>query len=91
MIYDVVFASLFTYDRNINIVQAFCEAWCPRTNTVITSSSEMSISLRDLYILGGLPLSGDIYDERIPNALDLDAQHLCEPLAKSKAFGMRSS
>nr|GMD68310.1 uncharacterized protein LOC109157656 [Ipomoea batatas] len=32
----------------------------------------MSISLRDLYILGGLPLLGDIYDERIPNALDLN-------------------
>nr|GLL39577.1 uncharacterized protein LOC109157656 [Ipomoea trifida] len=48
MIYDAVFASLFTYDRNVDIVQAFCEAWCPRTNTLITSSGEMSISLRDL-------------------------------------------
>nr|GLL27389.1 uncharacterized protein LOC109157656 [Ipomoea trifida] len=46
MIYDAVFASLFTYDRNVDIVQAFCEAWCPRTNTLITSSGEMSISLR---------------------------------------------
>nr|GME05771.1 ABC transporter G family member 11 [Ipomoea batatas] len=72
MIYDAVFASLFTYDRNVDIVQAFCEAWCPRTNTLITSSGEMSISLRDLYMLGGLPLLGDIYDERIPNALDLN-------------------
>nr|GLL45000.1 uncharacterized protein LOC109157656 [Ipomoea trifida] len=72
VIYDAVFASLFTYDRNVDIVQAFCEAWCPRTNTLITSSGEMSISLRDLYTLGGLPLLGDIYDERIPNALDLN-------------------
>nr|GLL21813.1 uncharacterized protein LOC109157656 [Ipomoea trifida] len=72
MIYDAVFASLFTYDRNVDIVQAFCEAWCPRTNTLVTSSGEMSISLRDLYMLGGLPLLGDIYDERIPNALDLN-------------------
>nr|GMC74038.1 Cytochrome P450 71A6 [Ipomoea batatas] len=72
MIYDVVFASLFTYDLNVDIVQAFCEAWCPRTNTLITSFGEMSISLRDLYMLGGLPLLGDIYDERIPNALDLN-------------------
>nr|GLL19814.1 uncharacterized protein LOC105964676 [Ipomoea trifida] len=45
MIYDDVFASLFTYDRNVDIVQAFCEAWCPRTNTLITSSGEISISL----------------------------------------------
>nr|GMC69269.1 ABC transporter G family member 11 [Ipomoea batatas] len=72
MVYDAVFASLFTYDRNVDIIQAFCEAWCPRTNTLITSSGEMSISLRDLYMLGGLPLLGDIYDERIPNALDLN-------------------
>nr|GMD05986.1 ABC transporter G family member 11 [Ipomoea batatas] len=72
MIYDAVFASLFTYDRNVDIIEAFCEAWCPRTNTLITSSGEMSISLRDLYMLGGLPLLGDIYDERIPNALDLN-------------------
>nr|GLL37507.1 uncharacterized protein LOC105964676 [Ipomoea trifida] len=72
MIYDAVFASLFTYDRNVDIVQAFGEAWCPRTNTLITSSGEMSISLRDLYMLGGLPLLGDIYDEHIPNALDLN-------------------
>nr|GLL16876.1 uncharacterized protein LOC105973838 [Ipomoea trifida] len=57
---------------NVDIVQAFCEAWCPRTNTLITSSDEMSISLRDLYMLGGLTLFGDIYDERIPNALDLN-------------------
>nr|GLL31250.1 uncharacterized protein LOC105973838 [Ipomoea trifida] len=59
-------------DRNVDIVQAFCEAWCPQTNTLITSSGEMSISLRDLYMLGGLPLLGDIYDERIPNTLDLN-------------------
>nr|GLL33584.1 uncharacterized protein LOC105949899 [Ipomoea trifida] len=71
MIYDTVFTPLFTYDRNIDIVQVFCEAWRPRTNTLITSSSEMSISLRDLYMLGGLPLSGDIYDEHIPNAVGL--------------------
>nr|GMC58035.1 ABC transporter G family member 11 [Ipomoea batatas] len=78
MIYEAVFASLFTYDRNVDIVQAFCEAWCPRTNTLITSSSEMSISLRDLYMLGELPLLGDTYDERIPNALDLaKGSHKC--------------
>nr|GMC46300.1 ABC transporter G family member 11 [Ipomoea batatas] len=78
MLYDAVYAPLFTYDCNINVVQAFCEAWCPRTNTLITSSGEMSISLRDLYMLGGLPLSGDIYDEHIPNALDLaKGSHKC--------------
>ena len=42
---DAVFASLFTYDRNSNIIQAFCEAWCPQTNTLLTSAGETSISL----------------------------------------------
>nr|GLL29869.1 uncharacterized protein LOC109157656 [Ipomoea trifida] len=38
----------------------------------------MSISLRDLYMLGGLPLLGDIYDERIPNVVDLaKGSHKC--------------
>nr|GMC50990.1 ABC transporter G family member 11 [Ipomoea batatas] len=78
MLYDAVYAPLFTYDCNINVVQAFCEAWCTRTNTLITSFGEMSISLRDLYMLGGLPLSGDIYDKHIPNALDLaKGSHKC--------------
>ncbi|KAH0775696.1 hypothetical protein KY290_007107 [Solanum tuberosum] len=52
---DAVFASLFTYDRNSNIVQAFCEAWCPQTNTLLTSIGETSISLWDLHILGEIP------------------------------------
>nr|GMC48045.1 Cytochrome P450 71A6 [Ipomoea batatas] len=51
-IYDVVYASLFTYDRNTSIIQAFCEAWCPLTNTLVTSQGEVTISLRDLHILG---------------------------------------
>nr|GMC52840.1 ABC transporter G family member 11 [Ipomoea batatas] len=54
MLYDVVYVSLFTYDRNINVVQEFCE------------------------MLGGLPLSGEIYDKHIPNTLDLaKGSHKC--------------
>lgn len=55
-IYDVVYASLFTYDRNSDVLQAFCEAWCPKTNTLLTSAGEVSIYLWDLHILGGLPI-----------------------------------
>ncbi|KAH0633563.1 hypothetical protein KY284_036349 [Solanum tuberosum] len=68
---DAVFASLFTYDRNSNIIQAFCEAWCPQTNTLLTSIGETSISLWDLHILGGLPISGVRYEEVIPNSTEL--------------------
>ncbi|KAK4384048.1 hypothetical protein Sango_3097300 [Sesamum angolense] len=70
-IYDAVYASLFTYDHNSDIVKAFCEAWCPLTNTLLTSVGEMSISLWDLHELVGLPMTGCLYDEVVPSALEL--------------------
>ncbi|KAL0287357.1 UNVERIFIED_CONTAM: hypothetical protein Scaly_2767300 [Sesamum calycinum] len=70
-IYDVVYASLFTYDHNSDIVKAFCEVWCPLTNTFLTSAEEMSISLWDLHELAGLPMAGCLYDEVVPSALEL--------------------
>ncbi|KAL0294122.1 UNVERIFIED_CONTAM: hypothetical protein Sangu_3224300 [Sesamum angustifolium] len=70
-IYDVVYALLFTYDHNFDIVKAFCEAWCPLTNTLLTSVGEMSISLWDLHELVGLPMTGCLYDEVVPSALEL--------------------
>ncbi|KAK6145937.1 hypothetical protein DH2020_019806 [Rehmannia glutinosa] len=53
-IYDSVYASLFIYDCNSNIVKAFCEAWCPSTNTLLTFYGELSISSWDLHTLAGL-------------------------------------
>ena len=47
-------------------MRAFCEGWYPQTNTLHTSLGEMSISLWDLYRLGGLPIFGRLYDEAIP-------------------------
>ncbi|KAH0647980.1 hypothetical protein KY285_033228 [Solanum tuberosum] len=70
-IYDAVYASLFTYDRNSNILQAFCEAWCPKTNTFFTSVGELSISLWDLHVLGGLPIWGSLYEEIVPEVKEL--------------------
>nr|GME01768.1 ABC transporter G family member 11 [Ipomoea batatas] len=51
--------------------EAFCEAWCPKTNSLLTSAGELSISLWDIHVLCGLPISGDIYDGHVPNALEL--------------------
>ena len=65
-IYDAVSASLYTYDWNADVMQAFCKGWCPQTNTLYTSLGEMFISLWDLYRLGGLPIFGHLYDEAIP-------------------------
>lgn len=64
-IYDVVLASLYTYDQNVDVMRKFCEAWCPLINTLHTSLGEMSISLWDLYRLGRLPIVGPLYDEAI--------------------------
>ncbi|KAL0394687.1 UNVERIFIED_CONTAM: hypothetical protein Slati_4434900 [Sesamum latifolium] len=69
--YDAVYASLFTYDHNSDIIKAFCEAWCPFTNTLFTSAGELSISLWDLHDLAGLPITGCLYDEVVPSALEL--------------------
>ncbi|KAL0375610.1 UNVERIFIED_CONTAM: hypothetical protein Scaly_0678600 [Sesamum calycinum] len=75
-IYDAVYASLFTYDHNSDIVKAFCEAWCPLTNTLLTSSGEMSISLWDLHELVGLPMTGCLYDKVVPSALEPSCKYL---------------
>nr|GLL21956.1 uncharacterized protein LOC105964676 [Ipomoea trifida] len=85
-IYDAVYASLFTYDRSTSIIQAFCETWCPLTNTLVTSQGEVTISLRDLHILGGLPLLGEAYDERIPTALELNRSHNSTHFYKSCSY-----
>nr|GMD97739.1 biotin--protein ligase 2-like isoform X2 [Ipomoea batatas] len=71
MTYDGIYASLFTYDRSTHIVQAFCEAWCLMTNTLLTSVDELLISLWDIHVLCSLPIFGDIYDEYVPTASEL--------------------
>ena len=62
-----MYALLYTFDRDPHVIRAFCEAWCPETNTLHTISGEMSVSLWDLYKLGGLPIYGKIYDEAVPS------------------------
>ncbi|KAL0456032.1 UNVERIFIED_CONTAM: hypothetical protein Slati_0942400 [Sesamum latifolium] len=58
-------------DHNSNIIKAFYEAWCPLTNTLLTSVGELSISLWDLHDLAGLPITGCLCDEVVPSALEL--------------------
>ncbi|KAA0055892.1 hypothetical protein E6C27_scaffold438G00100 [Cucumis melo var. makuwa] len=54
-----------------DVVRAFCEAWCPSTNTLHTMVGELSISLWDLWSFGGLCIKGDFYVERIPSFKEL--------------------
>jgi len=67
-LYQVVYASLYSYSRDTHVLYAFCESWCPTTNTLHTLSGELSISLWDLHHLVGLPIYGHIYDETIPSS-----------------------
>ncbi|KAI3469665.1 hypothetical protein Pfo_026328 [Paulownia fortunei] len=69
--YIKVYALLFTYDHNSDIIKAFCEAWCPLTNTLLTLLGELSISLWDLHTLAGLPMTGSLYDEVVPSVKEL--------------------
>ncbi|KNA04129.1 hypothetical protein SOVF_202510, partial [Spinacia oleracea] len=71
-ILDVVYASLYLYKCNSPVMQAFCDSWCPTTNTLHTSVGEMSISLWNIYDLGGLPVNGIFYDEVVPSAIELE-------------------
>ncbi|KAA0058006.1 uncharacterized protein E6C27_scaffold274G003110 [Cucumis melo var. makuwa] len=75
-LYGTVTASLYTYDRNSDVVRTFCEAWCPSTNTLHTMAGELSISLWDLWSFGDLPIKGDFYEERIPSFKELICQYL---------------
>ncbi|KAF7152593.1 hypothetical protein RHSIM_Rhsim01G0078000 [Rhododendron simsii] len=70
-IYDVVFASLFTYVRNTNLIRSFCELWCPSTNSLHIPIGKVSISLWDLRQTGGLSIDGIFYDEVVPSAREL--------------------
>uniref|UniRef100_M1DU21 Aminotransferase-like plant mobile domain-containing protein n=1 Tax=Solanum tuberosum TaxID=4113 RepID=M1DU21_SOLTU len=70
-IYDVIYASLFTYDRNSDILQAFCDALCPKTNTLLTYVGKLSIYLWDLHTLGGLPIWDSLNEEVVSEAKEL--------------------
>ena len=66
-LFGAVTASLYTYDRNSDAVRAFCEAWCPSTNTLHTMAGELSISPWNMWSFGGLPIKGEFYEEVIPS------------------------
>ncbi|MCE3052335.1 hypothetical protein HAX54_052297 [Datura stramonium] len=75
---DAIFASMFTYDHNENVLQVFFENWRPSTNTVASFIGDLSISLWDLRTIGGLPLHGSFYDEVIPLAKESTFYQLIE-------------
>ena len=63
----VVYTSLY-YSRDAHVLRNFYESWCPATNTLQTSSGELSITLWDLHRLSGLSINNKIYYMTIPSA-----------------------
>ncbi|GAA0168735.1 hypothetical protein LIER_23386 [Lithospermum erythrorhizon] len=61
-------ASLCVYDCSDELLKAFCKNWCPSTNTLIIPQGELSVSLWDLLELGGLSVTGCLFDEAVPTA-----------------------
>ncbi|GAA0142894.1 hypothetical protein LIER_03694 [Lithospermum erythrorhizon] len=76
---EAVQASLCVYDFSDEFLNAFCEHWCPSTNTLIIHLGELSISMWDLMDLGGLSVMGRLFDEVIPTT---------ECLSRSIVLGM---
>lgn len=78
-IYGGVAVSRYPYEYNRNVWRAFCELWGPLSNTLHYADGEMSISLYDLKVIGGLPIYGISYDEFIPPNEDLQRSDLYAP------------
>ena len=76
-LYEPLLASLFTYDRNPHVLQAFLECWCTAMNTLHTFVEEVSISLWDLHSISGLPVYGSFYEEVVPNSKEISSLPLC--------------
>ncbi|KAM1454903.1 hypothetical protein ACFXTO_004344 [Malus domestica] len=74
-LYHAVYASLFSYDCHPSVFRAFFEHWCSATNTLHTARGEMSISLRDLHKLGGLPIQGKFYEEVVPSVEEFSCRN----------------
>lgn len=61
-----MFASLFDYEFNVNVLKALISCWNRPTHTIMIKAGKMCISLLDIIEMGGLLVWGEIYDEHTP-------------------------
>ncbi|GAA0150687.1 hypothetical protein LIER_09569 [Lithospermum erythrorhizon] len=80
LLIDAAKGSLYIYKCSDALLKVFCESWCPSTNTLIIHQVELSVSLWDSLRLGGLPVTGRLFEEVVPTAeclsLDLGRRNL---------------
>ncbi|KAJ8426368.1 hypothetical protein Cgig2_001894 [Carnegiea gigantea] len=70
-LFDVLYMSLFVYDKCPNTVRAIYEYWCPETNSLHTLNGEVFISLPDIHGFLSLSLLDFLYDEVVPPSKEL--------------------
>lgn len=75
-IFGATGVSYYPYHYCVNTWRAFLELWGPLTNTLHHGNGEMSVSLQDLKLIGGLPIVGIPYEEFIPENKEM---HLVGP------------
>ncbi|XP_009623707.1 protein MAINTENANCE OF MERISTEMS-like [Nicotiana tomentosiformis] len=58
-IYDSIWGSVYQVHKNLDLLFVFGEKWCPKTNTFVFPWGEATITLEDVFVLGGYSLLGE--------------------------------
>ncbi|CAL1384577.1 unnamed protein product [Linum trigynum] len=58
-IYEAIMGSTCSFRKDDGLIMAMAENWCPETNTFVFPWGEATVTLEDVMILGGLPVSGN--------------------------------
>ncbi|GJR31361.1 protein maintenance of meristems [Tanacetum coccineum] len=80
-IHDAIMNSILKIPLNKNLIFWFAEKWSPKTNTFILPWGEITITLEDMMVLGGLSVLGD------PVTSHLESPQNCDALSQlNKAY-----
>ena len=58
-IFEAVISTKCRILKNQNLLQGVVDKWCCNTNTFLFPFGEKTITLEDIIVLGGYPISGD--------------------------------
>nr|GEX63846.1 hypothetical protein [Tanacetum cinerariifolium] len=72
-IYDAIMNSTLKIPLNKNLIFWFAEKWSPKTNTFILPWGEITITLEDMMVLGGLSVLGDPVTSHLESLQNCDA------------------
>ncbi|PWA82890.1 hypothetical protein CTI12_AA172680 [Artemisia annua] len=72
-IHDAIMNSTLKIPQNKNLIFWFAEKWSPKTNTFILPWGEITITLEDMMVLGGLSVLGDPVTSHVESLQDCEA------------------